>query len=218
MADPNVIKPKARRSAPGAPAVSTLQDREIAVNVPERTIYMRVGEAVVAVSNYTDPAAAGPGVNPAAHGAVMDGVADDTAALNAALAEARANGGYLLIPRNSTAGTFGLVLESGDVIRGEDKYSSKIKLLDAAPHISHVVQNADMQTGNAGIVIENVWLDGNRDAHPRTHHTTVAQFQRVTGLSFRNVRISGGMIEGIYAYLCPGVEVLDVEAFENGHP
>ncbi|HEY4530138.1 MAG TPA: hypothetical protein VIG97_07400 [Luteimonas sp.] len=54
----HVIKPKARAAESGAPPAAALEEGEIAVNVPERTIFIRSGGAVVPIANFS----ASPGV------------------------------------------------------------------------------------------------------------------------------------------------------------
>jgi len=49
----HVIKPKARAAESGAPPANVLEDGEIAVNIPERTIFIRSGGAVVPIANFT---------------------------------------------------------------------------------------------------------------------------------------------------------------------
>jgi len=53
----NVIKIKKSETASSIPTNANLEAGEIAVNTADQTIYVRASTGIVAVANYTDPAA-----------------------------------------------------------------------------------------------------------------------------------------------------------------
>ena len=109
-------------------------------------------------------------VNVRDFGAKGDGVADDTAAIEAATAEAA--GKCLFFPAGTYLTSKGLRIPSNTCVRGENRYNTTIRLTSDAfncPCISTAgINDTDPYATQecAGIIIENLTADGNgtRDA------------------------------------------------------
>lgn len=114
------------------------------------------------------------------YGAVGDGIADDTASIQAAVAGAAAAGKWLFFP----AGTYkvtGISLPSGTRMLG----MGAILKLAASTNASLLV-NSDPVGGNTRIHIEGIELDGNK-ANQGAISRPVALFKKCTYVTLRHV-------------------------------
>lgn len=127
-------------------------------------------------------------------GAVGDGVADDTAAINAAIAAMNAvGGGSVFFPRGTYMAA-GILVLSNVRLYGEGE-GSVIKAISTLANTSALCQNPNTGTfTDNNIAVENLVFDGNDVGAGGTQvrFTSLVQFVRVTG-----VRISGVTVRNV---------------------
>lgn len=137
-------------------------------------------------------------------GAVGDGVANDTAAINACLAHVAANGGTMFFP----AGTYNIVppiqLLSADmpfVIAGESRRLSKIVRATTSPESIFNISGVD------DFEIRDLWLDYNNDGYPSSN--TAVAGHGIAISNGNNIRVANIFMEnwvnsGIIIFHYPG--------------
>lgn len=147
-------------------------------------------------------------------GAKGDGSTNDTTSIQNAINYVATSGGVLFFP----IGTYmvaKLKVPSNVILKGVYGLSI-LKLLSGQPAGSWVIQNTDFTNGNSNIVFDSLVLDGNASAYLTDINVTTTQFQKVTNLSFLNTKIKGGLADGLYAYSCTNLSVINCDTSNNG--
>lgn len=143
-----------------------------------------------------------------------DGISDDSTLIQNAINSLGITGGTVFFPIGTymcsmikvpnnvhLLGVFGL---------------SRLKLLPGLPDGSWVIQNTNFTSGNSNIYLDSIVLDGNASAYPIDINVTTTQFQKVTGLYLKDTIITGGLADGLYAYNCSKVTVINSDFSNNG--
>jgi polygalacturonase len=136
------------------------------------------------IAQAVEPPSAVPSINVKESGAVGDGAADDTAAIQKAL-----DGGKrtVVIPAGTYRITAALILDSGTTIRADER--AVIRLGDHAGNNVGVflLTNRDFTKGNTDITVDGGIWDGNNEHNPRGLKNQMPCYTGV-GLNFINVQ------------------------------
>ncbi|MFI8666885.1 right-handed parallel beta-helix repeat-containing protein [Qipengyuania sp. NPDC077410] len=151
-------------------------------------------------------------VSPSSFGAKYAPTVDDTAALLAAIEHANGMGGYVLIPAGKTLYTSGISLPAKAIIRGSDRFTSKIKLKSDAAFDTRLLDGRAALTGKS-YELSNLTLDASQSD---TLYHSVALEIHAAQVALRDLEVTGGAIEGIYLYQCSNFQVSEVHSYGNG--
>ena len=140
---------------------------------------------------------------------VCDGV-DDQVEIQAAI-DALPSGGGKVILMEGTYNSNQIVLPDNIIFSGVG--SSTLLKLNAAANDRFII-NSERTTGNTNIVIENLYIDGNKDGQTAIGPTDVfgnagcIDFRNVSNLIVRNCWIMNGWAAGLETTLCEHVFAL----------
>lgn len=146
--------------------------------------------------NASDLITRGPWVDVRSYGAVGDGVADDTDAINHALGN---NTGVILLPKGIYLISEPLKLGRGDILRGASTYdtmqnwSTQIKLADSSNTYMLTTPYARGSTQTHFMGVEDIYFNGNKDG----------QTKQKTCIRFEGVFV-GSWLDNIFVYKCNG--------------
>ncbi len=183
---------------------STTDNHESRLDTAEADIY--AAEQAIAVLGSVDEPADGEVVNVRAYGAVGDGSTDDTAAINAAVAVAKASKARLYFPRGTYLTTTGVRLPSNSYVYGDGVDATIIKAHDSATLNIDVLTNEEntgsalTNGGNTNIVVRDLTVhgNGNRSASAGSGSAGCAiQFAYVSHGRLENVKAVEGRLHCI---------------------